>query len=77
MPNTASGISLNTVSTEIKFLAEFIDDLQGKPNVSAADIARIKSLIASAQSDLAAAIQNISGLNLGQNTGGGDTPPGQ
>jgi peptidoglycan hydrolase CwlO-like protein len=78
MATTASsGISLSTVSAEIQFLADFVSDVQGKANVSDADIARIKALIASAQTDLSAAIKNISGINLGQSLGGGDTPPGQ
>jgi hypothetical protein len=76
-PVPSSGISLSTVSAEIQFLADFIGDIQGKASVSGADMARIKALIASAQTDLAAAIKNISGIDLGQNSGGGDTPPGQ
>ena len=63
---TSSGISLSTVSAEIQFLADFISDVQGKTNVSAADIERIKSLITSAQLDFAAAVKNITGIDLGQ-----------
>jgi hypothetical protein len=71
-PASLSGISLSTVSAEIQFLADFIGDVQGKANVSAADIVRIKALIASTQTDLAAAIENISGINLGSDPGIGD-----
>lgn len=71
-PGPSSGISLSTLSAEIQFLADFIGDVQGKANVSAADIARIKALIASAQTDFAAAIKNISGINLGSDPMIGD-----
>jgi hypothetical protein len=69
----ASLISLNTVSAEIQFISDFIDDL-GTQTASPADKQRIKDLLAAAQADLAIAAHRAL-VNLGQNPNIGDNPP--
>jgi hypothetical protein len=66
-PSPASLISLNTVSAEIQFISDFIDDLSGQ-TASTADKDRIKELLAHAQTDLAIAAQKVL-VKLGQNPG--------
>jgi hypothetical protein len=76
MPTSATGsapstlITLDTISAEIKFIADFMGDLAGK-TASDSDKDRIKALLAAAQSDLAFAAQQAI-ARLGQNPVIGD-----
>jgi len=63
-------ITLDTISAEIKFIADFMGDLAGK-TASESDKERIKALLAAAQSDLAFAAQQAV-ARLGQNPVIGD-----
>ncbi len=66
----ATLITLDTISAEIKFIADFLGDLAGK-TASDSDKDRIKALLATAQSDLAFAAQQAI-ARLGQNPVIGD-----
>ena len=66
----ATLITLDTISAEIKFIADFLADLAGK-TASDSDKDRIKNLLGMAQSDLAFAAQQAI-ARLGQNPVIGD-----
>ena len=55
-PTPSTLISLDTISTEIKFVSDFIEDLAGK-QASPSDKQRIIGLLASEQLDLAVAAE--------------------
>ncbi len=65
MPTSATTlISLRAVSSEIKFIADYIDDLTGL-TASAADKKRITDLLDAAKADLEAA-STIARTRIGQ-----------